>query len=499
MPDEKTQRERDLYRRILDLDAQRELPPLLGEALALIVDVTGARLGYIEIYDERARDDNPCWSVAHGMTADEITDTRAAMSRGIMAEALATGRTTVTPSAYLDPRFQDRPSVQLGRIEAALCVPIGDDPTVGVLYLQGASNGGPFADDDRANAELFARHLAPLADRLIVRAMRASDPTARFRQSLRLDGVIGKSEALAQLLHQVTLVAPLGVSVLLTGESGTGKSQIARVVHDNGPRVAQPFVEVNCAALPEALIESELFGALPGAHSTATRKIPGKVAAAEGGTLFLDEVGDLSLPAQAKVLQLLQSKEYFPLGANKAVRADVRIIAATNVDLQAAVKERRFRQDLLYRLQVLPVHVPALAQRRDDIPLLAEFFCEEACRQHGFADIYLSQSAVRAVEFAEWPGNIRQLAHTVEAGAIRAVGAGAKRIDRSHLFAEAMTVTHATSVLTFQDATRQFQSALVREALEDSDWNVNEVAQRLDLARSHVYNLIKAFGIERRQ
>src|SRR4030095_7595034 len=136
----------------------------------------------------------------------------------------------------------------------------------------------------------------------------------------------------AQLLRQVALVAPLDVSVLLSGESGTGKSQIARVIHDNGPRAPRRFIELNGAALPEALIESELFGAMPGAHSTATRKIEGKVAAAEGGTLFLDEVGDLSLSAQAKLLQLLQSKDYFPLGSSKIVRANVRLVAATNVD-----------------------------------------------------------------------------------------------------------------------------------------------------------------------
>jgi Nif-specific regulatory protein len=420
------------------------------------------------------------------------------MSRGIIAEALATGQTIITPSALLDPRFQERQSVQVGQIEAVLCTPVGSDPPVGALYLQGSSGGGPFSEQDRGNAELFARHLAPLADRLLVRVTSDADPTLPFREQLRLDGVIGKSQALAQLLHQVALVAPLDVSVLLTGDSGTGKSQIARVIHDNGPRARQPFVELNCAALPETLVESELFGAVPGAHSTATRKIDGKVAAAEGGTLFLDEVGDLSLSAQAKLLQLLQSKDYFPLGSNKVVRANVRIIAATNIDLQAAVGERRFRQDLLFRLQVLPVHVPALAQRRDDVPLLTKFFCDEACRRHGLGDLALSHAAIRAVESAEWPGNVRQLAHAVEAAAIRAAGGRATRIERQHLFSEASNPAAVSEDLTFQEATRRFQAGFVRDALEEANWNVAVVAERLDLARSHVYNLIKAFGIERR-
>jgi Nif-specific regulatory protein len=493
MASDKVEQERDLYRRILDLDVQQDLGPLLAEALKLILDTTGARLGYLELYE-----DGPRWSVAHGMTAEEVEGARDVMSRGIIAEALATGQTIITPSALLDPRFQERQSVQVGQIEAVLCTPVGSDPPVGALYLQGSSGGGPFSEQDRGNAELFARHLAPLADRLLVRVTSDADPTLPFREQLRLEGVIGKSQALAQVLHQVSLVAPLDVSVLLTGDNGTGKSQVARVIHDNGPRARAPFVEINCAALPENLVESELFGAMPGAHSTATRKIDGKVAAAEGGTLLLDEVGDLSLSAQAKVLQLLQSKDYFPLGSNKVVRANVRIIAATNVDLQTAVAERRFRQDLLYRLQVLPVRVPALAQRRDDVPLLAKFFCDEACRRHGLGDLELSHAALRAVESAEWPGNVRQLAHAIEAAAIRAAGARATRIERQHLFSEPSSSAAVPEDLTFQEATRRFQAGFVRDALEEANWNVADVAERLDLARSHVYNLIKAFGLERR-
>lgn len=486
----RVERECELYRRILELDVQEDLGPFLAEALGLIVDVTGARLGYLELYENERQ-----WSVSQGMSDEEVAGARAVTSRGIIAEALATGQTIVTPSALLDPRFQERRSVQRGKIEAVLCAPVGTDPPIGVLYLQDAGEG-MFADDDRALAELFARHLAPLADRVLVRASSEGDPTTPFRARLQVDGVVGRSQALGDLLRQVSLVAPLDVSVLLTGESGTGKSQVARLIHDNSPRAGRPLLEINCAAIPETLIESELFGALPGAHSTATRKIDGKVAAAEGGTLFLDEVGELSPSAQAKLLQLLQSRSYYPLGGNRPVRADVRILAATNVDLQAAVAERRFRQDLLYRLEVLPIFVPTLAQRREDIALLAKFFCREVCARHGLAVVELTNGAIRAAEAAEWPGNVRQLAHVIEAGAIRAAGEGAKRIERRHLFPKADTPA-AVEQPTFQEATRRFQAAFVRDALEESNWNVVEVAERLDLARSHVYHLIKAFGLEK--
>ena len=498
----KLQRERDLYLRLLSLGQQHELEPFLREALGLIVEVAQARQGYLELHDEDDGADTPKWWIAHGLSNEEIAGVRAAISRGIIAEALATGQTVVTPSALLDPRFSERDSVRLGKIEAVLCAPIGEDPPRGVLYLQAGANSGLFSDEARTCAETFARHLAPLADRLLAqhRKQAAADPTRALRETLRVDGVIGHSPALAAVLRQVALVAPLDVSVLLTGESGTGKSQLARVIHDNGPRAGQPFVELNCAALPESLIESELFGALPGAHSTAARKLEGKVAAAEHGTLLLDEVGELSPVAQAKLLQLLQSKEYYPLGANKAVRADVRLIAATNTDLQRAVAERRFREDLFYRLQVLPVRVPTLAERRADIPALAAYFCRSACERHGLPRLELSHNAVRALQSAEWPGNVRQLAHVAEAATIRAAGDGVTQIERTHLFPEAVQQPpDASGPVTFQEATRHFHERLLRETLEQTEWNVVETARRLDLARSHIYNLIRAFGLHRQR
>src|SRR5436309_1477669 len=236
-------RERDLYRRLLHLGAQNELGPLLSEALGLVVDVTGAHQGYLELHDDEERTGHPPLWIAHGFSAAQIEAVRGTISRGIIAHALATGQTVVTPSALLDPRFRDRDSVRAARIEAVLCAPIGADPPLGVLYLQGREQAGPFSEEDRANAELFTRHLAPLAERLLVRRRREeADATRSLRQALRLEGVIGRSAALAAVLRQAALLAPLDVNVLLTGESGTGKSQLARVIHDNGrrPRHARP-------------------------------------------------------------------------------------------------------------------------------------------------------------------------------------------------------------------------------------------------------------------
>jgi transcriptional regulator with GAF, ATPase, and Fis domain len=493
--------ERDLYRRLLELGRETRVEPLLRDALALIVEMARAREGYIEVDGEGvAGASAPRWWMAHGFSDEQIDAVRASTSRGIIGMALATGRTIVTSSALLDPRFNVRDSVSRGRIQEVVCAPIGDGVVRGVLYLQGRQVPGGFTEADRARAEVFARHLSAFVDRLLSEGRTASvgDPVRALRQSLRLEGVVGRSPALASALRQAALLAPLDVHVLLTGESGTGKSQLARVIHDSGPRAGQPFVEINCAALPENLLESELFGALPGAHSTAARRMEGKVAAAERGTLILDEIAELPLGAQAKLLQLLQSKEYYPLGAARPLRADIRVIAATNTDLERAVSEHRLREDLYYRLQVLPVRVPSLAERREDIPELVTHFCDRAARHHGLGRIQPSPGAIRAAESAEWPGNVRQLAHAVEAAVIRAAGDEVREIQRRHLFPDTTGGTEdGERVLTFQEATRRFQAKLLREVLEDTGWNVIEAARRLDLAKSHVYNLIRAFGLGR--
>jgi transcriptional regulator with GAF, ATPase, and Fis domain len=512
----RVKQERDFYRKILELGQAEQIKPFLADALALIVQVTGARKGYVELMSDPDARSEPPISVAYGCQDEDVAQIRASFSRGVIAEALATGRTIITVSALRDPRFHTSESVQRNRIEAVICAPVGTVPPAGVVYLQNRTDKSLFTEEDRDLVETFARHLAPYADRLLMRQRRNNDedPTRSFRRALRADEIIGRSPALAAVLQQASAAAPLDVTVLLTGASGTGKTQLARVIHESSPRARRPFVELNCAALPETLLESELFGALPGAHSTANRKIEGKVAAAEGGTLFLDEIGELELSAQSKLLQLLQSREYYPLGATRPVRADVRIIAATNADLKAAVQRKAFREDLYYRLQVLPVRIPSLAERREDVVLLAEHFCAAACKTHGFPGLRLSVDALCAAEAAEWSGNARELAHAVEAAVIRAAVEGVSQVERRHLFPpdagalapDTASTTPAPAVevtryrgLTFQEATRRFQAELLLAALEENGWNVTEAAARLDLARSHAYKLVRAFGLARRR
>ncbi len=489
--------ERDYYRRLLDLGERDELVPLLEDALALAVEITGAEVAYLELHEDDAEE--PRFWRAHGLNAGGIDAVRESISRGILARALSAGETVETDSAIDDDRFAGLGSVQTRGIRAVLCVPIGRRP-IGALYVQRHEQAGAFSPQDRDRIELFARQLTPLADRLLAyRPVRgAVDHTQAIRARFRCPELVGRSEALAHVLHQAALVAPLDLDVLITGPSGTGKTALASAIVANSKRAGQPFVVLNCAAIPEPLLESELYGAERGAHSTATRKTPGKVAAADGGTLFLDEVGELPLAAQAKLLHLLQAREYHPLGATSAVKANVRILSATNADLRQRVADRQFREDLFYRLHVLPLAMPALAERRDDVPVIAEHICHEVCLRHGLPVLALAPRTILACREASWPGNVRQLAHALEAAAIRAHGDGSGSILEHHLFPEAARLAGSTARPSFHEATRQFQGRYLAEALEANDWNVAATARELGLARSYVYELIQAIGIARK-
>jgi Nif-specific regulatory protein len=491
------QLERDLFLRLLELGSTQDVLPFLDGALSLIVGVTQARKGYIELYADD-RGGAPRFSMANGLTAEELREVRKALSTGIIAEALSTGRTISTASALDDPRFMGHTSVRSQGIRAVLCAPVGD-PAIGVLYLTDRPQAGPFSKDDVAYAELFARHLMPLAQGLLARedASAESDYTGALRARLEVGRIAGRSRALAEVFRLLTIAKEVPLPVLFTGESGTGKSAFARALHESSPRAKHPFVDVNCGAIPETLVESELFGAEKGAHSTAVRRIEGKIDAANGGTLFLDEVGDMPLAVQGKLLLFLQSRRYYRLGSATSIDADVRIMAATNADPAELVQGKRLRDDLYYRLNVLGIHVPPLRERRSDIEPIAEAIVRTIGQDHGRA-LTLTRASRIALSEGEWPGNVRQLENTLQRGWAVAVSEGAHAIEPRHLFPERPArQTAQAGEETYEDATRRFQRSFLEQALARHGWNVSETARRLGIARSHLNDLIRAHGLVR--
>jgi two-component system nitrogen regulation response regulator NtrX len=320
-----------------------------------------------------------------------------------------------------------------------------------------------------------------------------------LRNALELRGLSARVEALETEVERVERVAPTDARVLVTGENGTGKELVARAIHRLSHRVDHPFIEVNCAAIPSELIESELFGHIKGSFTGAVADRPGKFEQAHGGTLFLDEVGDMSLAAQAKVLRALEEGLITRVGGSKAVEVDVRVIAATNKDLPAAIEDGAFREDLYYRLNVVPIHVPPLRERRDDIPSLVQHFA--ALQGGGHYPVRPMQtSAVERLQTMDWPGNVRELRNTVERLLILAAGPEVTARDVDQLVsgrAGAALTGEFTQAATFAEFKDQAERAFILQKLREHDWNVSETARAVEMPRSNLYKTIERYGLER--
>jgi two-component system nitrogen regulation response regulator NtrX len=308
--------------------------------------------------------------------------------------------------------------------------------------------------------------------------------------------IIGESVPMKALRQQLLLMAPTNGRVLIYGESGTGKELVAQALHAHSLRARGPFVEVNCAAIPEELIESELFGHRKGSFAGATADKVGKFQKADGGTLFLDEVGDMSLKTQAKVLRSLEEQRFEPVGSSVAASVDVRVIAATNKNLEEEIARGNFREDLFYRLNVIPFVVPPLRERVEDVPLLAAHFLQDFTQRYGRKPKQLTPEALDVLSEYAWPGNVRELKNLIERIVIMNPQS---RIDRKHLPALLFREDHRrkgeTSLATLQQARAAYERDFILRKLEENQGNVSRTAEDLGLERSHLYRKMKTLGI----
>ncbi len=347
-------------------------------------------------------------------------------------------------------------------------------------------------------------HLTTVVEKVMaVQAMR--DENRRMRDELdgryQFDNIIGRSAAMRDIFQTVERVAPTRATVLLAGESGVGKDMIARAIHHHSPRARHAFVKINCTALPENLMESELFGYEKGAFTGASVSKPGKFEQADQGTAFLDEIGDVPGNIQVKLLRILQEKQFERLGSNLTRNVDVRVIAATNVDLRAALEEGRFREDLYYRLNVVPISIPPLRQRREDIPFLALHFVNKLSKDLGSRAKEISPAAVdRLLEYS-WPGNVRELENTIERSLVLASG---EMLQASDMRIEAARNTSAASAASSQnqpllpegETLEHWEQMMIKEAMRRANGNKSQAARMLGLTRNALRYRLSQMGLD---
>ena len=381
-------------------------------------------------------------------------------------------------------------------------------PNLPVIMITAFGTVGNVVDAVRAGAENFIQkpwdNEKLLADiRSAIARHRAEAEVIQLKRVLKqrynFENIVGKSEPMLRLFDTVAQVAPSRSTVLIQGESGTGKELIAKAIHQNSPRRDKPFIPVNTGAIPSDLLESSLFGHVKGAFTSAINAKKGLFEVASGGTLFLDEIGTMSMDMQAKILRVLQDKRFMHLGGTQEIQVDVRIVAATNVNLQQAVKDGRFREDLFYRLNVICLELPPLRQRREDIPLLAQHFLRFYATENGTEAPSLSPEALRILMDYEWPGNVRELENAMERGVVLAT---TRTITPDLLPSQLTGTTYSASVLDHRpdaslfDVMEEIERRIIADRLERCHWNQTEASEYFKIPLSTLNQKIKRLNVE---
>ncbi|QDG54592.1 GAF domain-containing protein [Persicimonas caeni] len=461
-----------------------ELPVLLENLLDAVVSITSADKGFlILLEDEEFR-----IKVARNVDRENIEGAVEQVSDSIIRKVIESKEPLIVSDALSNSEFNSSQSVINLNLSSVMCVPLLDrGQLLGVLYVGNENIANLFEQRHLDLLTVFASQASLIiANAIMVRGLKLDKQLLSERLSeMRFGSIIGACDAMKEIFRTVEKVAPTTVNVLVTGETGTGKELIAHEIHQRSPRVKGPFVTINCGAIPENLLESELFGHVKGAFTGANQTREGKFQAADGGTIFLDEIGEMPLNLQVKLLRVLQEHTVTKVGATKSEKIDIRVVAATNKNLEKAVREGDFREDLFYRLNVVLLKLPPLRDRGNDVVLIAKYLINEISDEIGVGHKELSKEAIQALRKYAWPGNIRQLENRLKKAIVLA--------DGSVLTPEDLDLPPEVlePIMPLSEAKERFALRYVMEALERNDGNRTQTARELDVDPRTIFRYLE--------
>jgi transcriptional regulator with GAF, ATPase, and Fis domain len=490
---------RKLYEFSEKLMTMKDIDRLLEAMLDAVIEVTSAEKGLILLNDDafispdgKAEDPAPARPArvraSRNVRREAIAETSDAISDSIVRKVVETGRPVIVSDALSDAQFGTSESVLALRLSSVMCAPLVSQGHVqGVLYVGNDQVKGLFARTQLDVLSIFAAQASLiLQNALLLNALRADkEKLVAELKDKRFGEIIGACPSMLEVFRKLQKVATTDISVLITGETGTGKELIAREVHRRSGRASGPFVVINCGAIPESLIESELFGHVKGAFTGAVASRPGKFQVANGGTLFLDEIGELPLNLQVKLLRALQERVVFRVGDSKPEKVDIRVVAATNRVLEEEIHAGRFREDLYYRLNVVNLYMPPLRERGDDVLIIAKALLSKHAEELGSHVQGFTPQALAAIKKSPWPGNIRQLENRIKKGLVLC--------DKALLTPEDLDLgkDEDSSILPLEKAKEEFQRRYVLEILERNNGNRTQTARDLGVDPRTIFRYLE--------
>jgi len=485
MIDESAPREDEAGETIADIDAytklyefserlihQRDLGELLDALMDAIVEITNADKGFLVLLEGETVD----VKVARNLNKENIADAVGQLSDSIVAKVIRTRKPVIVSDAMRDDEFAAAKSVMQLKVSSVICVPLLDrGRLIGLIYVGNDSIRDLFQQDTLRVLSVFSAQASLIvANALLLNEMRVDNRRLHERlEQYRFGEIVGTSPPMQQVFRKVEKISPTDISVLITGETGTGKELIAREVHARSPRAGKPFITINCGAIPENLLESELFGHVKGSFTGAVANKVGKFQAADGGTLFLDEIGELPLLLQVKLLRALQEKVVTKVGDTRPESVDIRVLSASNRNLEREIKEGRFREDLYYRINVVSLTLPPLRERGDDIVAIAKYLLQKFAAEFSSRARSFTPSALGALRKYHWPGNIRELENRLKKAVVLA--------DKALVSAEDLDIRAEdfAPILPLAQAKEEFQARYINEVLARNNGNRTKTARDL--------------------